>query len=749
MAKGSKRKVSDNKKKADKTPTGSVKSAAFFREPVVHILIIVILGILIYSNTFNVPFAFDDIYGIAYNSVIKDVRHIIDPQNMYSNRLIGQLTFALNYKMHGLNVAGYHIFNLFIHLLNALLVYWLIILTFRTPYASAYLQKDVLKTSDPYRWIPLFTALLFVSHPVQTQAVTYIVQRFASLSTLFCLVSLVMYIKARGSDSSKKARYAFYAASIISAILAMRTKEIAFTLPVIAFLYEFMFFRVDIKKRMLYLLPLLPLLLTMFIIPLSMMLTQSGSTGARGIDELTKIAGSVDVSRWDYLNTQFRVIVTYIRLLFFPVNQNLDYDYPIYRTFFTLPVFLSFLVLLGVFCWGIYLLYRSYKSDQANCCWRRLIAFGIFWFFVTLSVESSIIPIDDVIFEHRLYLPSVGFFMAIMSGIVVIQVKLANQTKAVAKLFIPVMILVVISLSLTAYARNMVWSDEVTLLEDVIEKSPYKARPHYSLGAAYQKQGRLDDAVKEYQTAINLNPHLVQGHYNLGVVYQKQGRLDDAITEYQTAIKLRPYQTEIHNNLGAAYQKQGRLDDAIKEYQTAIKLKPDYADAHNNLGVVYQKQGRLDDAIEKYQTAINLKPDYADAHFNLGLVYQKQGRLDDTITEYQKAINLKPDYADAHYNLGLVYQKQGRLDDAVTEYQTAINLKPDHADAHNNLGVAYQKQGRLEDAYREFQAVVEIDSNHKGARDNIEYLRRAIKNRSLQSTLIDTIKGGVIRALTT
>ena len=349
MAKGSKRKASNSQKRADKMPTGSVRSTDFFRGPVVHILIIVVLGILIYSNTFNVPFVFDDNDSIVSSSSIKDVRHFIDLQNMYGNRHIGFLTFALNYKMHGLDVAGYHIFNLVIHLLNALLVYWLIILTFRTPYASAYLQKDVLETSDPYRWIPLFTALLFVSHPVQTQAVTYIVQRFASLSTLFYLASLVMYIKARGSDSSKKARYAFYAASIISAILAMRTKEIAFTLPVMVVLYGFLFFRGDIKKRVLY---LLPLLLTMFIIPLSMLVTQGGSTGASGIDELTKIAGSADVSRWDYLNTQFRVIVTYIRLLFFPVNQNLDYDYPIYRTFFTPSGIFVFFVSFGCFLLG-------------------------------------------------------------------------------------------------------------------------------------------------------------------------------------------------------------------------------------------------------------------------------------------------------------------------------------------------------------------------------------------------------------
>jgi tetratricopeptide (TPR) repeat protein len=367
----------------------------------------------------------------------------------------------------------------------------------------------------------------------------------------------------------------------------------------------------------------------MVVITLSMMLRQVGSIGARGIDELTKMAGSADVSRWDYLNTQFRVMVTYIRLLFFPVNQNLDYDYPIYRTFFTPPVFLSFVVLFGVFCWGIYLLYRSYKSDQANRCWYRLIAFGIFWFFVTLSVESSIIPIKDVIYEHRLYLPSVGFSMAIMSGIVFIYVRLASRSKGVAKVFIPVMILIVISLSLTAYARNIVWSDKVTLWEDVVKKSPYKLRPHYNLGEAYHNQGRFDDAVREYQTAVNIDPNLVEPHYNLGVVYRIQGRLDDAVREYQTAVKLKPDYADAHTNLGEAYHKQGRLDDAIKEYQTAINLEPDHVKAHNNLGVAYHNQGRFDEAIKEYQTVINLEPNFASAHRNLGLLYQGKGRLDD------------------------------------------------------------------------------------------------------------------------
>ncbi|MCX5855360.1 MAG: tetratricopeptide repeat protein, partial [Deltaproteobacteria bacterium] len=561
--------------------------------------------------------------------------------------------------------------------------------TFRTPYASACLQKDISKTSDFYRCIPLFAALVFVSHPVQTQAVTYIAQRAASLATLFYLGCLVMYIKARGSETSKKAGYAFYAAAILSAVLAMRTKEITFTLPVMVLLYEFMFLRGDIRKRVLY---LLPLLLTMLIIPLSMMITKGASMGAgsAGIDELTKMAGIADVSRWDYLNTQFRVIVTYIRLLFLPIHQNLDYNYPVYRTFFTAPIVLSFLFLLGIFCGGVYLLYRSFRSDQADRFWWRLIAFGIFWFFVTLSVESSIIPIVDVIFEHRLYLPSVGFVVAILSVIALVQVRLAAPTKGVAKVFILVMILAVISLSVTAYARNMVWRDAVTFWEDVVKKSPYKPRPHFYLGVAYHEQGRFDDAIREFLATINLKPDYAWSYRNLGIAYHKKGHFDDAIKAFQKTIELMPDHADTYYNLGEAYHKQRRFDDAIRQYQTAMKLDSTLVAPHVNLGEVYHQQGRFDDAIRESQAAIKLKPDHARAYSNLGAAYHQQGRLDDAIREYQTSINLKPDYADAHYNLGLAYQKQGRLDDAIKAYQTATKLNPNlvsplqHRDGSSN-----------------------------------------------------------------
>jgi tetratricopeptide (TPR) repeat protein len=597
----------------------------------------------------------------------------------------------LNYKVNALNVTGYHVFNIMIHLMNAILIYWLVILTFRTPYFSDYLQRDIFGSSDTIRWIALFTAFLFVAHPVQTQAVTYIVQRFTSLATLFYLLAIVMYIKARNSGS-RQAQYSFYAVAIISTILAMRTKEIAFTLPAMIILYEFMFFKGETKRRLLY---LTPFLLTMPIIPLTLMGLKSFPAGFSGVDELTRIAGVESVSRWDYLITEFRVIVTYIRLLFFPINQNLDYDYPIYRTFLNPEVLLSFLFLLALFGLGAYLFYVSTRTEKGNRLWLRMVSFGIFWFFVTLSVESSIIPIVDVIYEHRLYLPSVGFFLAFMSGMVFIREKFAPRTKVVEKVFIPVMILVVVSLSMTAYARNTVWQDEIALWEDVLKKSPYKARPNW----------------------------------NLGVFYVNQGFMDKALYMYQAAIRRKPDYVEAHNNLGLVYLKQGRLDEALQAIQTALKYKPDYAEAHNNLGLVFYDQGRLDDAIRKYLEALKYKPDYAEAHNNIGLVYLKENRLNEAIKEYETSLKIKPNYADAYYNLATIYIRMRKLNEAIELLQKAVVYKPFHVHAHHDLGVIFAIQKRYEEAYREFQAVLHINPDHKNARNNLNALSRAMKEK--------------------
>ncbi|MGD0886384.1 MAG: tetratricopeptide repeat protein, partial [Thermodesulfovibrionales bacterium] len=364
------------------------------------------------------------------------------------------------------------------------------------------------------------------------------------------------------------------------------------------------------------------------------------------VSEATRVQTAM--SRWDYLFTQFRVIVTYIRLLLFPVGQNLDYDYPLYHSFFSPPVFLSFLVLAAILSFGMYLFrYRKLVPHT------RLISFGILWFFVALSVESSFIPIEDVIYEHRMYLPSVGMFIAVMTSLFLVR----DHFKQVGKIIIPSCVVIAITLASATYARNIVWQSEVALYRDVVRGSPLKARGHNDLGNAYMDQNRLDEAVQEFITALKLNPDYAMAHYNLGNAYMDQNRLDEAVQEFITALKLNPDDATAYYNLGNAYGKLNRLDEAIIEYKAALSMKPDYTDVYNNLGVAYLTQNRLDEAIHEFITALKLNPDDADAHYNLGAAYLKQDRLDEAIHEFITVLKLKPDDTEARNNLEICYER--------------------------------------------------------------------------------------------
>ncbi len=656
----------------------------FIRKIPFHLLLVAIVGLVVYSNTFDVPFQFDDFNNISDNPLIRNLDSFISSARAYDynpRRYIGYLTFALNYRFGGLDVTGYHIVNLGIHILNAFLIYLFVVLTFRTPYFTSNLQDhnspspDSRFTIHDSRFIALFAALLFVAHPIQTQAVTYIVQRFTSLTALFYLLSVVLFVKGRlamqqpstfgnqrpsfddnpsrstrslmekktedtlhpvaetgeGTVSAvRSSRFrlrvsqsavssAWYLCSLVSAVLAMKTKEIAFTLPVVILLYEFFFFGSGLKKKVLI---LIPVLLTLVIIPVSIMgVNRPLGDILSDLSERTRV--QTGISRWDYLATQMRVITTYIRLIFVPVKQNLDYRYPIYHSFFTPGVFLSALFLLSLFGVAVSLLYRS-RSGREQGAPLRLIAFGIFWFFIALSVESSIIPIADVIFEHRLYLPSAGAFVALAAGMYVAAGKLGKLLPG-RKVLIP-FALIIIVLSATAYARNSVWKDGETLWEDVLKKAPDNPRAHNNLGFIYYRRNMLDQAGAQFAAALRLMPSYSDARINLGVVYNAKGMVDPAIEQFMIVLSLNPDDADAHNNLGIAYVSKGMIDQGITHYQIALRLKPDYPEAYNNLGVAFSSEGRFNEAIGYFRQAISLQPDFFEARHNLALAYEKMGR---------------------------------------------------------------------------------------------------------------------------
>jgi len=535
-----------------------------------HLAAILIVGLLVYSNTFHVPFQFDESRYLLNNPFLKDLslspEFLSQDRYLYGEvvrRYVGYILFAMNYQLHEYAVEGYHVVNLTIHLMSALLVYLLVLRTFQTPVLRVSL------VAVRARSVALATALLFVAHPLQTEAVTYIHQRQASLCAFFYLLSLFLYVQWRQltfdaqqhpASSDRNGRgpvfarpLIWYLGALIALILAMKTKENAFTAPVLIAVYELFFYNGALKRRLVF---LVPLMATMLIIPATtLMLIKQNSTG---LAQLASYGKSVPAG--DYLLTQFRVLMTYVRLLLLPIHQNFEYDYPIYRSLFDPEVLFSLLFHLCALAAAGVLVYRSRRSDKG----LRLISFGIVWFYLSLSVESGLVPLASVISEYRLYLPSVGFIIAIITGAIMLLLKID------ARWFVPGMVcilVVVLGYGYAAYERNTVWSGAESLWADVVQKSPRLPGPHINLAIAYEQEGRCGDAVHEYELSLAANPRYCQARFNLIVCLYDCGGVGEAVAAYQDAMRRGLSDARERVNSLVALCHQGRANEAFAAFR--------------------------------------------------------------------------------------------------------------------------------------------------------------------------------------
>jgi tetratricopeptide (TPR) repeat protein len=592
--------------------------------------LIALLGILIYSNTFNVPFQFDDDAYVVNNPSIRGFSTFLSPQEIttgntisptgippalrsaFMTRIMGYLSLAVNYRLHGLDVTGYHLVNLLLHILNAWLLYLILTHTFgRSPLPGRELNDETPST------LPLIAALLFLCHPIQTHAVTYVTSRFVLLAAFFSLLSLASYIRFR-TAAPGPGRFAFMALAILSAAAAMMTKEFTFTLPFLIALYEFSFFAGSLRE---HLRKLVPLGLTLPIIPLLIFIQQGSITALDSTMRTITAADSSQISRIDYLLTQFRVIVLYLRLLIFPVGQNVDHDIPVQHSLATPEVLGSLILLLALLTWACHRYWRSLRSGASPE--SRIIPFGVFWFFMALSVESSIIPLGELVAEYRLYLPSVGMIMACtaLGGATAVRFSL-NRT-----LFNTFATLLIITLCGATLLRNRVWQSEISLWQDAAKKSPAKVRPHQNLALYYGIKGRLDEARRELEKAIAIEPRNFELHNNLGIIYRQQGDLGRAIREYQFVLQLEPADAMARYNLGNVYLAQGRYDDALREYGECLRIIPEYDELHNNIGIVHMKTGRFEDALREFESALRSNPENMNARKNLDILKRYSGAL--------------------------------------------------------------------------------------------------------------------------
>ena len=680
-------------------------------KPWLALILIMLFTLVIYSNIFKAPFVFDDITQIEDKSTIGDLEIFLSPRALLSHspRPVVELTYALNYRLGKLHVFGYHLVNVTIHIINGFLAYILSLVIFKR-------LTNFLPITQPHNsaipLMSLFTALIFVAHPIQTQAITYTVQRYTSMAATFYLLSVLCYFKGRiiqqsagdrgqrpevggqrekgshgivGENSFSFKPLALYVFCFLCGFLALLSKESSVSLPGAILLVEYILFDRTWrgwKRTLLWFLPAFAILGVFFLYVYGFFRgeVQFGRL-LEDVSDMMRAPGTV-TSRWNYLCTQFNVVVIYVGLLFLPVGQNLDYMYPLKTGFFDGYTPLAFLVLLLIVGIGIW-----------NIKKRPIITFGILWFFITLSVESSIFPIKDVLFEHRLYLPMFGFALVIAYVIFCLL-----PFKRIGH--VVVSILIVASLGTATYLRNMIYQDGVTLWSDVVTKSPENFRAHYNLGNALRADGRQKEAIKSYSMSLILRPGYIRARDNLGVVLTEVGRVDDAIKNFSDALKTRPNDPLLHCNLGLALMRKGDFQEAVGHFSEALRIKPTYTKAHSNLGITLAQQGNLTDAILHFKEALKIEPDNVKIHSNLGQAFMLQGNFPEAALHYSEAVRIKPDYAEAHSKLGLVLVRQGDLDGGIDHFIKALQIKPGLGEARQGLNWALRLKGPRNPPYR-------------------------------------------------
>ncbi len=597
-----------------------------------------------YQHTRDYSFHFDDTHAIVHNQDIRDFSGFSDLSYWLNpnNRPLAYFTFALNYN-EDLNPTPYHNTNILIHLFAAIVLFLLVKTLFRTPALQ----------SSPYSkhslYIALFTALIFALHPLQTQAVTYIVQRMTSLSALFCLTALWLYLVARTLPKNTIRRNAksvgLFFLAIAAWFAALLSKQEAASLPLLIVAAEFFFFiplRISRRNMVLALL--------------------TGLMVAAGI--LVAVLGLIPAEKGApepllYFATQMKVVLKYIQLAILPVQQMADYGWKPASSPFEFPVILSSLI-------HVFLIAIAFALRKKN----PLVSFGISLFYLPLAVTSTVFPIRDVIFEHRMYLSVAGFAL-IMAFFFAWMYQKHNRKLAI--------VLAVGYLCLLGYGtvnRNRVWKDSCTLWEDALQKAPGNTRAWLAVGDCLKQRGDRIGALEHYNRSLeidSLNPTTLNNRGNLKLV---NGDFDGAINDYNTILRTSPESRHLALlNRGIAYSRKQDYLRAANDFTAAIETGLAEPQTWFHRGIAYVYLGDYSAAISDLKEAVQKDPSNQDALFNLASAYMNTDQFNDAVIWYSKLLRINPDHLNALQYRGSAFLNTGRRDDACADWQRGATLQ--------------------------------------------------------------------------
>lgn len=746
----------------DSTRIATVLNASGPRKTLYAVLLLAGVAALVYANSLPNGFVFDDNQLILDNPAIRNVGQYLNilkwdaerpiplPSDRgTTHRPVRAAVLALEYHFFGSNPLGYRTINILLHVLNGALVFVIL--------------RSLLGGPRP----ALLAALLFVVHPIQTDAVAYISGQRDLLFTAFYLAGFLCFVRFRATQQGR-----WLAVAALAYLLGLFSKEMTITLPVLCAVYDLIChlpgrdpsvaspltksvwhaLRGAIARDK-WLYPTGAALLTLALFYFVFVANPSHTR--------TLYGGGLGPT----LNTSARIIVLYLKQLVFPLTLNADYShnaFPVSTSLGDPRGLLAGLLLAGT-GYGLLRLLRR----------NRWAAFGGLWFFITLLPVSQIIPHHELLAEHFLYLPSIGFCM--IAGYAV-ERGLTIRRYAVTVAAVSATVLAV--LAVRTVVRNRDWADELTLWTKTVQTAPQSSRARLNLAQSLKGKGRFQEAIEQFQAYSVIEPSSASGEIGMGDTYRLMGRYSDAVERFEKALELgpssatpivglaqtyaamgevnkaaelssrvlgaqfnndqsyrqlgdaysgaglhaqaveaykkglelNPYNGPLHYALGKAYTALGQLERAVAAYQEAVKLMPRSPTFRNSLAALYLETGQLEAATRTLQEALQLDPDYAEAHNNLGIAYHRLGRTSEAKAEFERAVALQPDSAEFQQNLALA--EGGRFEPRLAELERAVREAPTSAKAHYNLGTAYANQGDLTRAGREFQQALRLDSGN-------------------------------------
>ena len=629
------------------------------------LIVIILTSILIYSNIFNNTFHFDDMIWKEHPE-IKGFDDIVALFKFSKFRIISFLTLMLNYKLDNLNPTGYYIFNLSIHIITSIFV-WLV--------ARCILRTPALKEtglSKHFRVLSLIVALIFVAHPLQTSAVTYIYQRLASIAGLFYFTTLFFYLKARLSQENLLLSFFFFLLTIFSLALAIFSKENTFTLPIMFLVLEIFLFSKKLKIRY--------ILFALIFIGIGVLLVNT-VLSLDYIFEPLKTYDNQTITSSNYFITQIRVIMTYYRLIFLPINQNLDYYYPIYKSILEPQVLLSLIGHIIIITSALILIKKN-----------RLVAFGVFFFYIALAVESSVIPILDVIFEHRVYIPIFGIIIATVSMIFILTYEKYKYYAVLAFL------IVFVTLSISAHQRNKVWKNDYTLWTNVIKNSPKNPRAYNIRGLYFFNRGRYDLAIKDFSKAIRSCPAFLEPYSNRGITYYMIQDYEKALLDFNEYIKFNETNPAVFQNRANVYLKLFQNDSVIKDINRMQRYTRGTRYSYKTRATAYYNKKFYKQAIKDFLRAIELEPNHHFDNKYCGLAYYRRGEYEEALPYLEKAIRIESLDYETMEALAESYFHLSEYEKAIPYYEKVMILKPQNTIAANNLKISRNELKKLNNA---------------------------------------------------